>query len=455
MKTELLGQEKNVVRVKVEFEAEEFTSCLDAAIQRIAQKANIPGFRKGHTPRRVIEMRVGRQNLYSEALETLVPNAVEQVVGDYDLDTIAPPSLSLQMDSINEGQPLSCVLVFEVLPEVALPELGDIEVEKLIPQVTDEMLDAAIKEFRTNLSTLSSVDRPAEAGDVLLVKAVTEFPGENGEVTRSEEQDSEIDLAAPNVRTEVSDALLGKARGDTVDVEFVVEDEHENKTVAGKKFHYFFTISEVKERILPETGPEFYKKVMDLDFDSEEPFREELKKRLLENIEEESRAQAGASALGLIVERSGLEVPETLLERQSTALKERDSEDARKNLKQEMEDVLRAAAIPPAEYEWNLRNKAEAILRRSLVIGEIGKKFDIEVQKEEIDGEIVRMARHYGIDPVKLQAIYYKNEESMQRVTDELRYRKIMNLILEKVRVKDVEKLSEVSGAASENAASE
>ena len=81
MKTELLGQEKNIVRVKVEFEAAEFSKGLAEALGEISRSTNIPGFRKGHAPRRVIEMRVGRQTLYNEALEKILPEALQHQQG--------------------------------------------------------------------------------------------------------------------------------------------------------------------------------------------------------------------------------------------------------------------------------------------------------------------------------------------------------------------------------------
>ena len=129
MKTELLGQEKNIVRVKVEFEAAEFSKGLAEALGEISRSTNIPGFRKGHAPRRVIEMRVGRQALYNEALEKILPAALQQVVEDYDLETISDPSIHI--DDIHEGEPVTCELILEVMPETELPVLKEIEVERL------------------------------------------------------------------------------------------------------------------------------------------------------------------------------------------------------------------------------------------------------------------------------------------------------------------------------------
>ncbi|MDR1875323.1 MAG: trigger factor [Synergistaceae bacterium] len=440
MKTELLGQEKNVVRVKVEFEAEEFTSGLNATIQEIAQKANFPGFRKGRTPRRVIEMRVGRNKLYTETLEKLIPNAVDQVVGDYDLDTIAPPNLKI--DAIQEGQPLFCELTFEVLPEVALPELGDIEVRKLIPKVTDELLDEAVKGLRIRHSTLAPIDRPAGEENVVSVKYVTETVSQNEEPPiRGAQQKNDIDLASA-IRPEVRDALLGRSKGETAESEFDVDETCEDKSVAGKRIHYYFTVEEVKEKVLPEMTREFYQQALGVPLDSEEAFREEVGKRILAKLESDSAEYARNAALEEIAVRSGLEIPETLVNRQVDLLKEQDAADAKRRFDKDVEEILRLSSTSPAAYEQSLREKAKALVRHTLVLDEISKKFDVEVTKEDLDREILRRATLHGVDPVKLQAALYREKDRMAQVERELRYEKIMQLIMEKVKIRDVDELS-------------
>jgi trigger factor len=152
MKSELLGQEKNNVRIKVEFEPEEFTASLAKTLQEMSLKASIPGFRKGRVPRKVLEMRFGKDGLYGEAVERMLPPAVEQVVGDYDLHTISGPSLNLNLE--------------------------EIEVEKLRPKVTDEMIAGVVANYRKQHSTLESVERAAEPDDVVLTDCVYEILGE-------------------------------------------------------------------------------------------------------------------------------------------------------------------------------------------------------------------------------------------------------------------------------------
>lgn len=449
MKTELLGQEKNIVKVKVEFEAGEFAASLNEAIREIAQKASIPGFRKGHTPRKVLEMRFGKEGLYNEALEKMLPDAIEQVVGDYDLDTIASPSL--KVEDINEGEPLVCELTFEVSPEVSLPELAEIEVEKLRPKVTDEMIDEMVAEFRKQHSTLNSVERAAGGGDVVTMTYATRIMDPSGgEPVEGAPQQNDIDLADPSIRAEIKDALKGKSKGEQVEAEFEVEPDYKDKDIAGRRIHYDITVDEVKERVLPEMAPEFYKQVLSTEVDSEEAFKEEMKKRMLDHLEKENSTQASNSAIDLIAAKAELEIPETLLNRQMDFLKERDASEAKRRFNQEMEEVLRQSSISIAEYEQGVREKAADIVRRTLVLDQIGKELDVEVSKEEMEAEISRMAEAYRIDAAKMRAMFYKSRERMMQMVDELRYGKIAKLVMEKVKIKDVDELAASAAASSE-----
>ena len=146
MKTELLGQEKNVVKIKVDFEPEEFQGGLKKALSDLSQQARIPGFRRGHIPRKILEMRLGRETLYREAMENILPDNIKKIIEDYELDTIATPSV--EFGDIHEGEPVSCEVTFEVLPEVTLPTLEDLEIELRRTVVADEMVEQLIRHFR-------------------------------------------------------------------------------------------------------------------------------------------------------------------------------------------------------------------------------------------------------------------------------------------------------------------
>jgi len=453
MRTELLGQEKNIVRVKVEFEAADFMAHLSEIMKDITQKANIPGFRKGHTPRRIIEMRFGKDNLHKEALEKMLPKALKKITEDYDLNMMDTPDLKI--DDIREGEPVTCELTIEVMPEVELPELEEIEVERLNQEATDETVDMMVTSFRKNLATLSPVDRAAGENDVVSASFVTQILNSDGseEAPAGEPTPSKIDLSEPSVRPEVRDAVLGKSKGDEVRAEFQIEDDHRDTSLAGRKVCYEIKIDEVNEKILPDMNPEFFKQVLNVDLETEADFRQEMKKRLLEHQENEETARITEDAIGAIVGRSKLDVPDTLMERQIAYVKEQDEADIKQRYNISMEEYLRNISFSEEQYEQAVRGKSSDTLRRTLVLDEIGKKFGIEIKREEIEAEISNQAAMHGMERAKLRAHYYKNEANMSRLSNKLFYDKVGKLILENIKIKHVDKLSgKADGENAENA---
>lgn len=449
MKTELLGQEKNVVKIKVEFEAAEFSKGLTEALREISRGTNIPGFRKGHAPRRVIEMRIGRQALYNEALEKILPGALQQVVEDYALDTIADPAIKI--DEVREGEPVTCELTLEVMPETELPVLEDIEVEKLNAAVTDEMVDSLARSIRKQHSRLEAADRPAGDEDVVAVSFTTRIL--NDASSQGEPQKSDIDLSDENIRSEVRSALNGKAAGDTAETEFEVEADYRDSTVAGKRVHYTMSVETVKERILPDLDLEFFKKLFgeDTEIATEEAFRKRLGDDLLTRMKSENEAHAATRAVEEVSKRSILDVPESMVERQTEFLKKEDDEEAKRRFGMEMREVLRLGGEDEAAYENLIRSKALGMVRRTLVLDAIGKKYDVEVSKADFEAEVDRRSALYGIDRNRLLGLLYKDRKLMTQVLDDLRYSKITALLMTLVKVRDVDELSQTETVSSES----
>ena len=441
MKTELLGQEKNVVRVKVEFEAAEFSKGLAEALGEISRSTNIPGFRKGHAPRRVIEMRVGRQTLYNEALEKILPGALQQVVEDYDLETISDPSIHI--DDIHEGEPVTCELTLEVMPETELPVLEDIEVERLNSKVTDDMVDALVLDIRKEHSRLEPVERPAGKEDVVVVNFVTrvldDAPSEEGDP-----QKGEIDLSDEDIRGEVRSALMGRAAGETAETEFDVEPDYRDSTVAGKRVHYTMTLETVNTRILPDLDAAFFKTLFgeDTEIATEEAFRRKIGDDLLARMKRENEAHAASRAVDEVSRRSTVEVPESLVERQAELLKKRDDEDARRHFNIGMKELLSVRNEDEARYEGIIRSRAVEMVRNMLVLDAIGKKYDVEVSKDDFEAEVDRRTAIYGIDRNRLLGLFHKDRKFMAGVVDDLRYSKITALLMTLVKVRDVDELS-------------
>ena len=182
MRSELISQEKNIVKIKVEVEPERFEETVKDVIKEISQKANIKGFRKGRVPRNVIELYFGRESIYREALENLIPEVVTQIKEEYGLELIAEPRVKLEGE-VKEGSPVLLEIEYEVVPEIELPDLSQIEVPKLKPIVTDEMVEQVIKDLRERNAEHVDVEeeRPIEENDIVVVNATAQVEREEGD----------------------------------------------------------------------------------------------------------------------------------------------------------------------------------------------------------------------------------------------------------------------------------
>ena len=198
MKYDLLGQEKNIVRVKIEIEASEFTKALNKALSELSQQVNIPGFRKGHIKRSVLELRFGRDAIYNEALDKILPDQIKQAVEDYELDLLEQPELKLD-GKIEEGKDITGELVFEVRPEVTLPEIDGMEIEKQSTEVTEEAIDKLAKRIRVQLADIKETDRPIQDGDLvdieLAIRTLNDDGTESAEQPKPQTTHEKINLA--------------------------------------------------------------------------------------------------------------------------------------------------------------------------------------------------------------------------------------------------------------------
>lgn len=340
---------------------------------------------------------------------------------------------------------MTCELTLEVMPETELPVLEEIEVERLNAKVTEEMVESLAHDIRRQHSLLEPVERSAEEGDVVSVNFTTRVLEDTASI-ESEPQKSDIDLSDENIRSEVRVALIGKKSGETTETEFEVEADYRDSTVAGKRVHYTMTVEDVKARILPELDVVFFKKLFGegTEITTTEAFLGKLRDDLLSRLKAENENQAANRAVDQVSKRSILEVPDTLVERQVQLLKARDEEEAKRRFGVDVKELLRREGEEESAYETLIRSRATEMVRRTLVLDAIGKKYEVEVTKDDFEAEVDHRSALYGIDRNRLLGILYKDRKSMSQVLDDLRYSKITDRLMTLVKVKDVDELSDV-----------
>ena len=440
MRSEMLSQEKNFVSIKVEFDPAEFTKNVNKAVKDLAAKVNIPGFRKGHAPRKILEMRLGKQALYVEALELMMPHAIDEIVKDYELDLIDEPSL--KVDKMEEGTPVEVTLTFEVSPEITLPELSEIVVEKASPSVTDKMVDDMVQELRKERGTLAAVEsRPVGSDDVVEIEYFTVVKSGNDDDEKEDRHGPEtttVNLSQEGVKEEIRDALLGKEKGSQAEASIFVEEDYPDKNLVGKTLQYEMTVVEIKETVLPDLNQEFFKNVLGEEIDSEELFREKIKELIFKRLEKDSDSQAEFSAVEQISQKSDLEVPETLISRQFAAMKKEDEERIERSRKISLDQYLEENGVSREQYEGDVRKQAEDLVRRSLVLDKIAEELDISVEKEDFETEMAQMASTYNLEVERLVDSLFKDEKRLLQTANRIKYQKTSKAIMNAVQVTEV-----------------
>ena len=448
MKTELLGQEKNIVRIKLDIEAAEFTKALNKELNELSQQVNIPGFRKGKTPRNILEMRFGKEAIYNEALEKIVPDQIRQIVEDYDLDIMDTPTLDIK-EQIKEGQPVVCELVFEVRPEVELPDVDNLEIEKEIANVNDEAVDSLEKRIKISMAEVKPAERPIQDGDLvkldLTIRVLNDDGSEAEEQPRKDPTDETINLSDTTIRKEVREALIGKIKGEEVTTEFNVEEKHLDRELAGKRVRYKMIIKEISEYILPEVNEQFYKDVFgeDTDIKDYDTFRARLKEDIEKEVAATSQRDLEERAVEMVAKNSKLDVPENFVNRQVGAFRKEDEQWAKNN----NITLTQAYALDTEEgrkgYEKLLRERAEESVRNVLVMDELAKKFDIHLEQADLEAEFERRAAQINVTKGFVAKYFYEHEDKLDSLRGQLRWDKIVKVLLEHMKVKEVEKLSE------------
>lgn len=438
MKTEILSQEQNKVVIKADMEAGEFQKNVDSTIRDLSKKMNVPGFRKGKVPRKVLEMRFSTEALYAETLDKIMPDVINEIVRDYELDLIDEPDL--KVENMKEGEPLELVFTFEVTPEVTLADLEKIEIEKKDINVTDEMIDATITQVQNQFAEQKTVEdrTKVHADDMVDISYVTKVLGENDEEIKSHEPgETTIDLAMEGLKEEIKKALEGQEIGSHVDVEVPIEEDNPDAEIAGKRAMYSIDVKGIKEKILPELDKDLFRKVTGEEIESISDFRNNVEKNILSRLENESRIEMENQAVDKLAELSQFELPDTLVKRQEVSIREQDEENFKKRFNKTIDEFFEENPLDKEDYEKNMTDQARKAVARYLVMDTLAREVNIEVTKEDIQNEVAQIAASYNIDVERLMGSMLNDPERIRDISNRVRYQKTVEVLLDKVTVND------------------
>jgi trigger factor len=434
MKTEFVDISPTLKEIKIEIDPATIREAYDRISDQYARQAKVPGFRPGHAPRGVVRTRF-KNEIRGQALQELVPDAVNEAIRKHELNTLGEPDVQLDnaagLEKFGE-EPLLVNVKVEVLPKVELQNYKGIDVVRKTRPITEERVDEMIEGLRETSGAMQPVeDRGAALGDTVTMNVEGKFL-DNPEQENIKADDVEVILGAKGVQQEFTDNLVGVKPDD--EKTFVVDypEDYSSKGLAGKKVEYTAKVTAVRIKELPEVDDEWAKSLSE-DFDSVATLRTRIRENLEIQARQEAEHRLRGDLLGELVKRHSFEVPESLIEHQTNY-----------RLESVVRDLIGKGADPRnAGFNWEgardeLKVQAEQDVRRSLLLDRIADEENIEVSDEEIEAEIQAIASS-SKQPIEQVRSVLTKEGGERSIANRLRNRKALELLVENARVTDEE----------------
>lgn len=414
------------VGLKIVVEADRVKRSYEKTLRQLEQNIQIPGFRKGKAPRNLVVRQVGRERILASAVDDLINEAIQQAFKEAQLTPISRFELDDEVGQLlaqfNPEADFSFSGYVEVYPEARVGQYEGLTVTATRVDVKPEQIDQLIDRWRDQRATLLPVeDRPAQLGDVVVI----DFAARDAEGNPLDEmttQDFQLELKEDNFIPGFVAGIVGMQLDETKEIAATFPDDYFRKELAGKTVTFIVCLREIKAKELPELDDAFVQEIS--SFQTVAELREHLQKRLEQDALRQSEENLETAILNAILETTEVDLPETLIEQETTQL-----------LAQSLQ-ALRQEGIKPGELRKFLselppetlnqlkeRHRPEAIdrLRRTLALSAIVRQEQIAVGSTELDVEVEEVMAAYAQQGQKLD-----RERVRQAVYESLLTNKVM-----------------------------
>lgn len=382
--------EGSKVKLTIEVSAEQFEAATQKAYQKAGKRFNVPGFRKGKAPRKVIENMYGPLAFFDDAFDIVYPEAYQAAIAEQGVEPVDRPDVSIE--TLPEGEtPLVFSLVVAVKPEVELGAYKGIEVEKRAYNVTDDEVDAAMAQLQEGVARMVDVDRPVENGDTVNLDYSGSVDGVKFDGGTAQGQT--LTIGSGQFIPGFEEQMVGMAVGEEKDIEVTFPEEYHAENLAGKKAVFAVKVNGIQVKELPTLDDEFAKDVS--EYDTLEALRDAKRQELLEQAEKNAKIQKENDVVRKAVENATVEVPDAMVERQIDSF----LQDMGYRLQMQgisLEDYLKYTNTEISALRDQYRADAALRVKSQLVLEAISKAEAIEATPEEIGDKVAEYAKQFG-----------------------------------------------------------
>ncbi|MEM9645199.1 MAG: trigger factor [Planctomycetota bacterium] len=399
----------------------------DNAFADLVPEAQVPGFRAGRAPRKLVEKQF-KDRISDQVKGALLMDSLAQVTEEQDFSAISEPDFDYESIELPETGDFKYQFSIEVRPEFETPEWTELELSKPVEEIGDVEIDEALERVLARYGSSEATDQPAQAGDTLLLTA-TFKDGDKVLSTMDEERiklQSRLSLT-DGVVSDFGKSLDGIKEGETRDVKVVISEGAEDEEMRGRELTGSFEAVEVFKVQLPELTPSFLEELG--DFESEAELREFVQDSLVRQADYRTQQAVRSKVVELLTQSADFELPPNLVKRQTVRELERKVLELRRSGFAE-DDVRRYVNAT----RQNAQASTEAALREHFILEQIAEEQDIDADPADFDEEVALIAQQSDTPARRVRARLEKSGQ-MDALRNQIVERKVIDLIVEKAKV--------------------
>ena len=429
MKTTVEKLENNIVKLDIEIDAETAEKEYNKACKRLAQRVNIPGFRRGKAPRAILEKNLGVETIKRDVLEYMLPNVFSQAIIDNNLNIITEPAV--ESFNFELGSPVKVVAKVELKPEVKFEQYKDLEVEVEEFKTAEDAMEREINELTQKFTTFQTVDRKSTDKDVVTM----DFEGSvDGELIQGgSAKNYMLDLEHSNFIPGFAEQLVGHAAGEEFTIDVTFPENYHDEKLNGKPAQFKIKINEVKEKVKPELNDELAQKVG--NFKTVDELKADIQKYLDGSAKIENDKRSANKLFETILSKMTVDVQPTMIEREKQAL----LSDFKQKVAQSgvnWDDVMKQDG--PEKIDEELAKEALNRIKNSLMMSEIAKLENIQVTAQDLEQKIAELAMMYQTDKDTIFKEVSKNTAMIQSLSQQALSQKVTKFLLDNNKIKFV-----------------
>ena len=426
VKVENIKDKANEVKLEFTVEAQKFEEAIQDVYKKNAKYFNIPGFRKGKAPFKMVEKAYGIQIFYEDAFNEIAGETYVKGLEDNKIEAVSKPEIDIKQ--IEAGKDLIFTAVVQTKPEVTLGAYKGIELKKVEYNVTDKDVEHELEHIAEHNARLVAVeDRPVEKGDTVVIDFEGFVDGKAFEGGKAENH--ELEIGSGKFIPGFEDQIVGMKIDEDRDIKVTFPEEYPAKELEGKEATFKIKLHEIKKKELPEINDEFAKDAS--EFDTLEDWKKSIREKQEKANESKAKFEMEDAAIETVCKNAKVDIPSGMIETQLDNM-EKDISSRLNYQGMNLDQYLQMIGKTKKEFRDENKEQAEKQVKTSLVLEAIMKDAKVEVTEEEIDAKIKEMAEMYGQKEEEVK----QNPELRKYVEESLKSEKTIHYIVDNAKIK-------------------